>query len=628
MRLVFDIETDGLNYTKMYVLCTEDLDTGEKRTFLEGDMSWMDYMSKATQLIGHNIIAFDLVALHKLFGWKPSKKTFIVDTLLLSMILDFRRFGSDGHRLENWGKLLGNEKLSYSNFETGTATEDGTTVDVYCQQDVNLSCDVARYLFQEMKERCADAPNLNKYIEAEHYVATWCARAYEHGWWFDKEKALVLKERLEAEIQHAKDTLESRLGVKAVLRDKYRDVVEPKLPKWKKDGTYAATTANWFGVDPYSGLPGEERMIEGPYSRVEFEPLSLTSVTDVKTFLFRNGWEPTEWNTKRNEETGKMEKTSPKIIDEDLELLGGDGQLYTNFRVASSRYAILKTWLENTDAENKLHGDCFVIGTPSMRMRHQIIANIPSDHSAYGKEFRELFTVPEGWLLIGCDSKGNQSRGLAFDIKDEDFTRENVSGDIHQHNANIMTKVLHQMGFVNDEVTRSASKRVYYASLFGASGAKLWSYVKGKTDNELGKRFKDEFIKAIPGFKDFLKRLEAIFAKTRLQSQDGYGYIPSIAGNRVYCESFHKLLVYRLQSTEKVTTAAGLMTAMKMMDAENIPYQPLIYYHDEYQFAIPESYKDRAMEIAEEAMHKGAQLFGIDFMEGEAKAGHNWLETH
>ena len=128
--------------------------------------------------------------------------------------------------------------------------------------------------------------------------------------------------------------LSHKLGTKTAPIDKKKGVVEWKEPKWTKHGFYNSHTANWFGIEPESGYPGEERLVEGPYSRVEFVKLSLDSVTDVKIFLYRNGWVPTEFNYKTDPLTGKKVKSSPKITEDSLEFLGGDGKLYVDFLTA------------------------------------------------------------------------------------------------------------------------------------------------------------------------------------------------------------------------------------------------------------------------------------------------------
>jgi len=108
----------------------------------------------------------------------------------------------------------------------------------------------------------------------------------------------------------------------------------------------------------------------------------------------------------------------------------------------------------------------------------------------------------------------------------------------------------------------------------------------------------------------------------------GYGYITSIADNRIYVDSRHKLLVYLLQAAEKATCSAALALTMSALEAEGIPYIPNIFYHDEIDFMVPDQYAERAAEIGKKAFHDGPLLYGISFMAGEAKTGKNWLEIH
>ena len=549
---VFDIETDGFLHqcTKLWMVVLENIHTGEVLEFVNGDDGWKDVFNNATLLVGHNILGFDLPALTKLCGYRLPKRVKVRDTLLLSQILDYRRFGHDGHSLETWGRYLGYEKIDFDKFD-----EYSEEMLIYCRRDVSLNVRVYAELMEELAELAERSPKILTYLRAEQAAAKWSAAAELDGWPFDVQRGQALLGELTLELEKAYTAIESRLGLRVVAPDSSKGKYPYKEPKWVASGAYHSHTASWFGVNPWSGYPGEERMIEGPYTRVIFKPLSLDSVADVKLFLFRNGWVPTEYNTKRDPETGKLKRTSPKITEDSLELLGGDGKLYTEFLTAKSRFSILKGWLENVDEEGNLHGSLMLIGTPSMRARHSLIVNVPSGEAAYGRAMRELFTCPPGWKMVGCDSSGNQARGLAHYLKDPVFIDTLLNGDIHQYNADVLTKVLHEMG-IEHTVPRSVAKRILYAFLFGASGAKLWSYVFGSAEPKKGNKLKNGFLQAVPGFASLIEKLNNIWGST---SKSGYGYIPSIAGNRIYVDSPHKLLVYLLQSCEKATCSAALM---------------------------------------------------------------------
>jgi len=661
-RWIYDIESDGLHKTvsRMWILAAYNLDEKKMYYWLEGDMGWVDVFNNATLVVGHNIIDYDNYVLKKLFGFTFPKTCTIHDTLVMSKVLNYRRFGDAGHGLAQWGAHLNYPKGDFHDF-----SQYSEEMKAYCLQDVRLTAQVYGQLRAEFLEAIERNSLIRDYMRVEHAVARWCAMCYEHGWPFDTEKGLQLEEILLAEKASITEKLEARLGFKAVAKDKKAGEAISKYPKWVKNGFYDVHTANWFGVDVCSGFEGEERPLAGEYCRLTIEPLKLSSNADVKTFLFRNGWVPTEFNFKWDPELGRKVETSPKISEDSLEFLGGDGKLYKEYLTAVSRHGILKGFLENTDENGRVHGQCRTIGTPSMRATHSIIVNIPSGDARYGREMRELFKSIPGWTLVGCDSAGNQARGLAHFLGNEEYTDILLNGDIHMYNADKADAVLANMNvdwsswlIENNKIPeddpdsweghktkkawlqsgspnalkaiakakRGRAKRILYAFLFGASGKKLWSYIFDVQDHQKGTRFKTGFTKAVPGFQNLMKRLDSIYSST---SKRGEGYIPSLAGTRVYVDSFHKLLVYLLQSTEKITCGAAIMLLMERLEAEGIPFIPCIFMHDEADFLVPDAFAQRAGEIGRQCFKDGPAMFGVDIMDGgDPKLGANWYEIH
>jgi len=633
---VFDIEADGflLECTKLHCVVLQDIDTEKIIRYRPEEMGWKKDLSEAGIIAGHFVKGYDLLALEKLTGFKLPRDVKVHDTLILSKILNYRRFGFKGHSLAEWGEFLGYPKIEFNEFE-----EFSEEMLVYCERDTTLNLKVYRVLADELNRMLKKdiGPKLRTYIQAEHYATEWAARAELCGWPFDVEKAFILRDRLEEEIANTTRALQPKLGMKTVAVDKVKGEVPPKEPKWTKEGFYHSRIADWFDIHPCEGHPSMSRPIEGPYSRVRVDDLSLNSVSDVKIFLNRNNWEPTEYNYKREliDNRNVMTPTSPKITEDSLEFLGGDGKLYLEYLTSSSRNNILHTWLENIDSEGNLHGSCNVVGTPSMRATHKVIVNVPSLDSAYGPEMRELFVARPGWCIVGCDSKGNQARGLAHYLGDKEFIRVLLHEDIHQYNADKLTNALHKLGFSQDVlmekglkdgvVPRGIAKRVFYALLFGASGTKLWLYVFKEIDKEKGNKLKNAFLREVPGFDKLIKTLNKIFSSTLKQ---GFGYIPSIAGNKIYVDSRHKLLVYLLQSLEKITCSTAVMFSMLKFEEENIPYIPLLYYHDEFQVMTPKEHAERVAEIGEEAFRNGPKEYGIEIMDGDSQIGNSWKETH
>jgi len=626
-RLVFDIESDNLldKITRVWLIRTKNIDTGERRAYLEGDLSWAPVFNNAELLIGHNILGFDLPALDKVLGFKLSGEVKVVDTLLYSQILDYKRFGMRGHSLALWGQYLRFPKIEFSDY-----SKYSKEMDVYCEQDVDLNERVYIELMEERTLLAKRKPEVIIYLAAEHSAARWNASANLYGWPFAKEEGYKVLERLTEVVERVQNALQVKMGHKAVIppADKKGGEILPKRMSRNSNGDLPQKVKSWFGLEEFDfcDFPEEELPIAGDYCRVSFEPLKLGYAADVKGFLFKQGWVPDEWNTKFNPETKRKEVTSPKITETSLEVLGGDGPLYREYSVASSRRNNLITWLSDIDEKDRVHGSAMLIGTPSMRSTHKAIANIPKGSSAWGSEIRSLFRVNEGWTLIGCDSKGNQARGLGHYLKDEEFIRVLLYSDIHDYNRKNMTSALRKMD-VGLTVEREASKRIFYALLFGASGGKLWSYLFGKIDDKQGNKFKKLFFKEVPGFEHLIGKLESIYSKTKDSSVNG-GHIPSLAGNKIYVDSYHKLLVYLLQSAEKITCSAACYFLTESLKSEKIPYIPLIYYHDELDFMVPDAYTERAKELGKLAFKEGPKLFNVNIMDGDGLSGKSWLEAH
>ena len=130
MNLVFDIETDGLDPSKIFCISAIDVDTEEQKNFDVNNISnGIGYLMGADKLIGHNIIGFDIPAIKKLYRVDLSDKK-IVDTLVLSRLLNPVRAS---HSLEAWGYKLGFQKIDFDKYD-----EYSEEMMEYCANDVQL----------------------------------------------------------------------------------------------------------------------------------------------------------------------------------------------------------------------------------------------------------------------------------------------------------------------------------------------------------------------------------------------------------------------------------------------------------------------------------------------------------
>ena len=129
MRLAFDIEANGLNEvvagkkdtyipeaTKIWCMSVCNVDTNEMLLFEQDNLNdGINMLRDADMLIGHNIYAFDIPLIERLFGSLDKKPEQIMDTLILSRLVygDNPPTRDQSHSLMAWGEHLGNKKIDY-----------------------------------------------------------------------------------------------------------------------------------------------------------------------------------------------------------------------------------------------------------------------------------------------------------------------------------------------------------------------------------------------------------------------------------------------------------------------------------------------------------------------------------
>ena len=84
MNLIFDIETDDLDATKIWCIVAKQVD-GQVYKFGPNQIEdALDLLHSAKVLIGHNIIGFDLQILKRLHNFVYRGK--VIDTLVMSRL--------------------------------------------------------------------------------------------------------------------------------------------------------------------------------------------------------------------------------------------------------------------------------------------------------------------------------------------------------------------------------------------------------------------------------------------------------------------------------------------------------------------------------------------------------------
>lgn len=148
MRLVFDLEANGLydEATVIHCIVTKDIDTGELIEFHGDNLEnyGQRFLESANELIGHNIIDYDLRLLKKLYpSFKP--KGLIMDTMILSQLLFPDRKG--GHSLAQYGEELGIKKPEHEDW-----SQFSPEMLHRCTEDVEINHKVYEQLMNEAYE--------------------------------------------------------------------------------------------------------------------------------------------------------------------------------------------------------------------------------------------------------------------------------------------------------------------------------------------------------------------------------------------------------------------------------------------------------------------------------------------
>ena len=607
MKIIYDIETNGLVDTvdTIWLVVTKNIDTNEVITFSDYDVDskplneLVPFLNKATVLIGHNIIGYDNVVMHKLLNWVPPTSIKMIDTMIISQMNNFRREGK--HSLKNFGLILNDAKGESPDF-----LKYSPEMKTYAIQDVNLNHKVYKYVINEAQQLIANRPKFQQALKTEHAIAELCSEQVKGKWKFNTPLARSHYEYLASEMKIIEDEINPTLKPRKVLIDK-----DPKKAKYLQDGRLSSVSARmlsqFLGTE-IKQIDTDKWNPNDTFQRFNMIEADLGNMDQVRGMLLDNGWQPSQYTP----------KGEPKITEDTLSSIKGDiGQKVLKYYQLRSRHSVLRGWIELAEANNnRVYVEAFNIGTPTYRQRHSKIVNVPSSNSFFGKEMRELFVADQDKVMVGCDSSGNQIRALGHYLNSKEINDHILNGDIHQRTADVVG------------VPRQLAKSLLYATIFGAGFAKLGKMVNGIEDLEKGREVKNKLYVAFPGLKELNNRLNKFFYTT--QNKDGMGFIPALDGRKIYAESSFKLLNYLLQAYEAITVKSAVVNAFKMFKEEKLNVDMLGLIHDEVQVQTkPENIK-RVKEILSysfgDFITKELEL-NIQ-MAGDAKEGNNWYETH
>lgn len=577
MKVAFDIETDGLNPSRIHCIAAHVIGQDVSEFWTPDRVkyfpAWLVEIN-AEVLIGHNIIGFDLPALGKLLGFEWWGE--VEDTLVMSRLDNPSREG--GHSLASWGTRMNFPKGDYDDWSVYT-DEMGE----YCKQDVKVLVRLYKYMTSKRMSE--------KALEMEHKIAQITYKQTQNGWKFDLRKATHLLAAIKEEM--------------FIAEDEVRKVFKP-LPVWtplkylkqthKKDGgktsnyiNQLAKGAEWHEID------GELQW--GYYAFPEF---NLGSRQQIAKYLQHFGWEPKDFT----------ELGTPIVSETILETIEiPEGKLIAKYLMLQKRLGLVSAWIDAVDETGRIHGKVNTCGAVTGRMTHSSpnLAQVPASYSPYGEDCRELFTVEDGYKLVGMDASGLELRMLAHYMNDEDYTNEVINGDIHTANQRA----------ANLE-SRDKAKTFIYAFLYGAGDGKIGQVVGGTAKD--GKRLKQNFLKNTPA----LKKL-----RTRVTSLADSGSLIGLDGRLLHVRSSHAALNTLLQSAGAIVMKRAVVLLDYFSQVYKIDYKLVGQIHDEVQVEVAEKQAQFFGDLAVNCVRRAGKDFKLNCpLDGDYKIGTTWRETH
>lgn len=593
-KYIIDIETDGFLHqmTKVHCLVIKDLDTEGVFKYVfsekgqeEAGIEHLNYAMRNGKVIGHNIIKFDLPALKQMYRHFDIVEENVIDTLVLSRLLYSDAREQDGayietgrlpsklwasHSLKAWGYRLGVLKGDLGEHEERFDVFTPEMLE-YCVQDVVVTEVLYKHLLT--------LPSSPQSELLEHQVCWICAQMERNGWEFDIPKATALLATL----------VQRRDAIVKQMQDTFEPIIEDR------------------GYSEKTGKKLKDKVIE-------FNPGSRQHI--AKRLSDKYGWKPTEFTP-----SGQAK------IDEDV--LGAlpypEAKVLAEYFLVNKRIGQLaegdQAWMR-LERGGRIYGTINTNGAVTGRATHQNpnMAQVPSVSSQYGKECRELFTVPSGFKLVGCDLSGLELRCLAHFMAPWDGGKygETVINGKQEDGTDIHTMNQKAAGLP----TRSNAKTFIYGFLYGAGDAKIGSII-GKGPAE-GKRLKEKFLKNTPALK---KLREAVIEASKR------GYLIGLDKRRLHVRSSHAALNTLLQSAGALIAKQWLVEVdleCKHRGYQNgYDYALLGFIHDETQWQVKEDLAEEFGKLVVDAAAKAGEFFKFKVPIGaEYSIGDNWAETH
>ncbi len=549
MKIILDIETNS-KFDKIWCTVTRDIDTDEVIVWKEAK-DLQKYLDACDLIIMHNGISFDIPVLKKIWN-VTMNPNHVYDTLVIARLLNPSLDG--GHSLKAWGQRLGFPKHEFNDFDSGLTD----MMLEYCIQDTNVTKQLYNYLVRELTNLKFD----ERSVKLEHEVQWIICQQERNGFKLDERKAQGLLAELKDKLVAIEDELQSIFPTKTIER------YSEKTGKRLKD----------------------EVIIFNPGSRKQ-----------IGERLIEKGWKPKVFT----------ENGQPKVDETILEGVDiPEAKKIAEYLMLQKRIAQIESWIDAVQSDGRVHGKVISNGAVTGRMTHHSpnMAQVPNTSAVYGAECRELWTVEKGMKLVGIDASGLELRMLAHYMKDEAYTNEVVSGDVHT--ANQKAAGLE---------TRNQAKTFIYAFLYGAGDSKIGKITGGGAKE--GQELKSRFLRNTPK----LEELRKTIAKLLLNKQT----LPGLDGRRLHVRSEHSALNTLLQGAGAIVMKKALVILDQKLRDAGIKYKFVANVHDEWQIEVEASRAEEAGKLGVESIKEAGEAFSMRCpLTGEYRVGDNWKDTH
>lgn len=333
------------------------------------------------------------------------------------------------------------------------------------------------------------------------------------------------------------------------------------------------------------------------------------------------GWQPLEWNYKKGKDgkpirdmMGNKVKTSPRLTLESLESCTFPeehqdvGEKIVDRLVMAHRFGMLKGWLRELRPDGRISAQALPMGTPTGRMTHRKIVNVPGNGATWGKELRSCFISDPGYTRVGIDLQSCQIYGLAHYLRDEEYRTVVTVGDQHQYAADLAGLEDRQDG-----------KKLNYSILFGASDEKLASDLG--ISKVQAAHVRELYFQGLPTLGALLKKLEREWKQK--------GYIIGLDGRAIWVRAKHMLLVYLLQTLESVVMKNFIVGVHKQAKEAGLDFKLVTTMHDECQFLVKDEHVTIFTQIAEATIASINVRFDLWCKQAiDINLGTTWSECH